>query len=200
MQIDYLIIGQGISGTWLSYYLSKEGASFLVIDDNNQNAPSRLAAGIINPVTGRRHVEVWMADEILPFARNAYTELGNELKITFISQKDIIDFFPTPQMRLSFQQRVEEKGGYVTLDESAGDLRQWFNYEFGYGQISPVCTAHLETLLPAWRNKLQLENRLLEETFISDDLHIEKKSIRYKDIAAKKIIFCDGISSVNTPS
>ncbi len=195
MQVDFLIIGQGISGTWLSYYLQKENKSFLVIDNNNRLAPSRIAAGIINPVTGRRHVEVWMAGEILPFARNAYSKLGDELQITAISQKDIIDFFPTAQMRLSFQQRVEEKGGYVTLDESMGDLRQWFNYDFGYGQISPVFTAHLESILPAWRKKLHQENRLLEETFKSDELNITKETIRYKGITALNIIFCDGNSS-----
>ena len=72
MQIDYLIIGQGISGTFLSYYLQRENKSFLVIDNNFKSAPSRIAAGIINPVTGRRMVTVWMADEVLPFDKNAY--------------------------------------------------------------------------------------------------------------------------------
>ena len=78
MQIDYLIIGQGISGTWLSYYLQKEQKSFIIIDNNFSNSPSRIAAGIINPVTGRRHVEVWLADEIITFANSAYTALGKE--------------------------------------------------------------------------------------------------------------------------
>src|SRR5882672_3851041 len=32
--VNALIIGQGICGTFLSYYLQKEGQSFLVIDDN----------------------------------------------------------------------------------------------------------------------------------------------------------------------
>ena len=95
MHIDYLIIGQGISGTWLSYYLKKENKSVLVIDNSIKNSPSRIAAGIINPVTGRRHVEVWMADEILPFSLQAYTELGIGLDITAISQKKLLIFFRT---------------------------------------------------------------------------------------------------------
>ena len=106
MQINYLIIGQGISGTWLTYYLQKENKSFLVIDDNSPNSSSKIAAGIINPVTGRRMVTVWMADEILPFAWNAYQEIGNELNITAISQKNIIDFFPIPFMRENFLKRL----------------------------------------------------------------------------------------------
>ena len=34
------------------------------------------AAGLINPVTGRRMVTTWMIDELMPFARNAYREIG----------------------------------------------------------------------------------------------------------------------------
>lgn len=199
MHIDFLIIGQGISGTWLSYYLQQEKRSFLVIDNNFQNAPSRLAAGIINPVTGRRHVEVWMAAELLPFAWKAYTDLGAELGITAISQKDIIDLFPSPQMRLSFQQRVEENGGYVSLEETKKDLDQYFHYEFGYGEIKPVYTAHLETIIPAWRQQLQKNNQLLEEGFDGTQLNVSAEKAEYKNIIAQKIIFCDGNNAVSNP-
>lgn len=199
MQIDFLIVGQGISGTWLSYYLQKENKSFLVIDNHQSNAPSRLAAGIINPVTGRRHAAVWMADEILPFAWKSYNELGTDLGIKAISQKDIIDFFPSAQMRLSFQQRVDDDNRYVSLNETAGDLRDIFNYEFGYGQITPVYTAHLETIIPAWRNILKEKGQLIEEDFDPGELRITTNSVSYKNISACKIIFCDGNSSVESP-
>lgn len=199
MQVDYLIIGQGISGTWLSYFLQQEQKSFIVIDNHQPNAPSRLAAGIINPVTGRRHVEVWMADEMLPFAWNAYLQLGNQLGINAISQKDIIDFFPNPQMRLSFQQRVDEEAAYVSLDEEDNSFRNYFNYEFGYGKIKPVYTAHLETIIPAWQQHLEKQQQLLQEEFNMDELKISDSHIEYKHIRARKIIFCDGTASANNP-
>ena len=195
MQIDYLIVGQGISGTWLSYYLQNEGKSFLVIDNDNKNSPSRVSAGIINPVTGRRHVEVWMAKEILPFAYKAYQQIGHELKIITISQRNIIDFFPSPQMRVSFMQRVEEKGEYVYSYPDQYHFLNSFNYSFGCGEIKPVYTAHLETLLPVWRQQLKIKNLLLEEEFDSNQLQIKKDGIQYGSITASKVIFCDGNSS-----
>ena len=87
MTVDYLVIGQGISGTFLSYYLKKEGKSLLVIDDCRPNSSSRVAAGIINPVTGRRMVTVWLAGEILPNAAKAYAEIGQQLQVAAISAK-----------------------------------------------------------------------------------------------------------------
>lgn len=191
MLTEVVLIGQGISGTWLSYYLRKKKIPFLVIDIQHPHSASRLAAGIINPVTGRRHVEVWLADEILPFAWEMYTEFGAELGITAISQKELLDFFPSAQMRLSFQQRVEENGRYVSLEENT-DYRSLFQYDFGFGKIKPVYTAHLESILPAWRKILEQDKLLLEEDFDPTQLVVEENKIRYKDIIAEKIIFCDG--------
>lgn len=197
--VDYLIIGQGISGTWLSYYLEKENKSFLVIDNNDPKAPSRLAAGIVNPVTGRRHVETWMIDELLPNTWNVYTQLGKELGLIGISQKNVIDFFPNPQMRLSFQQRVDEKAPYVSMHETNSEFRTYLNYEFGYGEIVPVFTAHLETIIPAWRKYLKRKNLLIEDEFDLSVLDVTDDRVRYNSITAGKIIFCDGITCGNNP-
>jgi glycine/D-amino acid oxidase-like deaminating enzyme len=65
MEVEFLIVGQGLCGTWLSWYLQKENKTFLVIDKNEENTPSKISGGIINPVTGRRLVKVWLADEVL---------------------------------------------------------------------------------------------------------------------------------------
>jgi len=60
MQVDVLIIGQGICGTMLSWWLEKAGMSYVVADDPKPDSASRVAAGVINPVTGRRMVKTWM--------------------------------------------------------------------------------------------------------------------------------------------
>lgn len=199
MQVNYLIIGQGISGTWLSYYLEKENRTFLVIDNNEKNSPSRIAAGIINPVTGRRHVTVWMAEEILPFAWQAYESIGKDLNIAAISPKTIVDFFPSPQMRVSFVERTKERADYVSLPKDENSFTALFNYEFGFGEISPVYQVNPETLLPAWRSHLKKNDQLLEEDFEPALLQLNVDGIGYKDIQADKIIFCDGNGSVTSP-
>jgi glycine/D-amino acid oxidase-like deaminating enzyme len=199
MKVDVLIIGQGISGTFLSYYLQKEKKSFLIIDDNNSNASSKIAAGIINPVTGRRLVTVWMADEVLPFAWKAYNEIGEELGITAISQKNIIDFFPNPFMRETFLKKIETGDIYVHAYPEQNHFNHLFNYEFGCGEIRPVYTAHLETMLPHWRKHLVRSNVLLEKVFDLDKLVVEKDKISYEGVTADKIIFCDGTASFENP-
>jgi len=199
MQIEYLIIGQGISGTWLSYYLQKEGKSFSVIDNNEKKSPSAISAGIINPVTGRRMVKVWMAEEILPFAWKAYKEIGHELNTLCISQKNLIDFFPNPHQRQVFMERVEENDEYLHSYPEQNKFNPFFNYELDCGEIRHCYIAHLENLLPAWRQQLKSKDQLLEEDFEIGKLIIHENSIEYKNIKTQKIIFCDGLSSFQNP-
>jgi len=195
MQVDYLIIGQGICGTFLSYYLKKENRSFILIDKNEPITPSKVSAGIINPVTGRRMVKVWMAEQILSFAHNAYGEIGSALGITAISQKNIIDFFPNPHQRQVFLERIEEGEEYLSSYPEQNQFNPFFNYDLGCGEIRYSYIAHLEILLPAWRSQLKENGQLLEENFENKGLLIKQDSIRYKNIEAEKIFFCDGLNS-----
>lgn len=199
MQTDYLIIGQGISGTWLSYYLMKAGKSILVIDNNNPSTASRVTAGIVNPITGRRMVKTWMIDELIPVIKKSYAALGNELGITAITETQVIDFFPTPQMRHAFLERKMENDGYLQAPDSTNIFKEFFHYDFGYGIIRPVFITHPEKILPAWRQQLKANHQLLEDEFDISEMKLENGSIQYKDISADKIIFCDGRASAEHP-
>ena len=199
MQVDYLIVGQGICGTFLSYFLLQGNKSFIVIDKNEAITPSKVSAGIINPVTGRRMVKVWMVEEVIAFAKEAYGDIGNFLDIDTISQKNLIDFFPNPRQREVFQQRIEEGDPYLHSFPKQNQFNQFFNYHLGCGEIRHCYTVHLESLLPAWRQELKDQKQLLEENFELKNLEINSDDIAYKGIVAEKIIFCDGLSSFENP-
>lgn len=198
MRTEFLIVGQGICGTFLSWELQKAGKSFIIIDEDKTNTASKVASGVINPITGRRLVKTWMIDELLPFAFAAYTELGASIGIQCISQKDIIDFFPTPQMRLAFLERVASDPQYLSLPNDENDLQDLFNYSLGYGSIAPCYLVDLQMLLPAFRKQLEATS-LLEEIFDISQLKIEEHQIAYKDIVADRIIFCDGRAGLDNP-
>lgn len=199
MHVDILVIGQGICGTFLTWELQKAGYSFLVIDENNPGTASKVAAGIINPVTGRRIVKTWLIDEVMPFAWQQYTSLGNQLQITAIEQKDIIDLFPTPQMKLAFEKRYSEDTQYLSIGTDPYAWSNYFNYDFGYGAITPCYLVNLQVLLSAYRRLLASGNHLLEEKFDHTQLQVQPHKVQYKNITAQRIIFCDGISSFNNP-
>jgi glycine/D-amino acid oxidase-like deaminating enzyme len=199
MQVDYIIVGQGLSGTWLSYYLQKANQSFVVIDEDNPYSASKVASGIINPVTGRRIVKTWMIDELMPFAWKAYQSIGKALQISCIIEKDMIDCFATPQMRLAFIERYEQDQQFLSLPANENDWLENIQYEFGYGIIHPCYLVDLQLLLDNHRKHAEQNNVLISEHFETDQLFVTENRIQYKDITARKIIFCDGVAGFNNP-
>jgi glycine/D-amino acid oxidase-like deaminating enzyme len=85
---NYTIIGQGLAGSILAYFLLKEGQNVQIFDALDVPSSSKVAAGIFNPVTGKRLVKTWLADKIFPFLEDFYPQLENELNAKF--------FFPMP--------------------------------------------------------------------------------------------------------
>ena len=199
MQVDYLIIGQGICGSFLGWELEKAGQSFLVIDDSRPYTASKVASGIINPVTGRRIVKTWMIDELLPFARSAYHEIGQSLGIQCIREIPVVDCFASAQMRLAFTDRLEKDSQYLSLPKDENDLREWINYDLGYGIIQPALLVDIRSILERQRGSLHENNRLLEERVDYQQIRTENSTVHYKDIIAQKIIFCDGIAGYANP-
>jgi len=199
MQVDVLIIGQGICGTMLSWFLHKEGKSFVVIDKEKENTASKVAAGIINPVTGRRYVYTWMIDEVMPFAEQVYNDLGSYFDTKYIFHKSIIDFFPSAQMRDAFTTRITENDTYLHSYPDQNYFNPFFNYDFGCGEIKPASMVHIQLLLADWRKRLIQLQALMEEEFVLQELKIEQGFITYHNITAQKIVFCDGISGFQNP-
>ena len=201
MHTDILIIGQGICGTFLSRELERAGIPFLVLDESRPYTASKAAAGLINPVTGRRIVKTWMIDELLPFAQETYGTLEKEWGVTVIQPAGVIDFFPTPQMRLAFLKRLEEDPQYLQLPEDEHSWDTLFRYELGYGMIHPCWLVDLPGLLAAARKRMLVQGVLREERFDPGALVVEKEGrrIQYKDISAGRVIFCDGMEGFTNP-
>ena len=199
MTTDYLIIGQGISGTFLSWNLINAGASVLVIDESKPFTASKVASGVINPVTGRRMVRTWEIETLMPFAVDAYRVFEKELNCSLIRQCNILDFHPTPQMKLAFADRLPAEQEYLRLPEDENDYRHLFNYTFGYGEIDPCWLVDLNSLLAGWRKRLIQKNALLETRFNLNDAVISEGQVLYEGIRAKKIFFCDGVNGFENP-
>lgn len=199
MQVDYLIVGQGICGTFLSHELIKAGKSVLVIDESKPNSSSKVASGVINPITGRRMVRTWEIEKLMPYAVQAYREFGEELGVPLIRQCNILDFHPTPQMVMAFRERLPEEQEYLHYPADPDHWKQYFGFDFTIGEIDPCWLIDLHALLTHWRAKLKNQQQLLETSFQLADCTIGQDEVRYQQIHAKKILFSDGVAGFDNP-
>jgi glycine/D-amino acid oxidase-like deaminating enzyme len=199
MEVDYLIIGQGICGTLLSYFLCKEGKTVIVIDDANPGSSSRVAGGIINPVTGKRMVKTWMIDELLPFARDTYKELERELNMPLVKGYTILDFHATVEERKMFTDKLPEEKEYLHEVSNDSEWEKHFRFNYGIGEVSPCLLLDVRAMLGAWRTRLKGMYALHEDRFGWEDCVVRQDHVVYKNIKAHKIVCCDGAACVDSP-
>src|SRR5882724_11305977 len=81
MSSDILIVGQGLAGTLLAWEFERAGIAFQIADAGHAESASRVAAGIINPITGQRIVKSWRVDTLLPTARESYRAFEKQLGV-----------------------------------------------------------------------------------------------------------------------
>ena len=87
---DTIIVGFGLAGALLTWrWVHESGRSAIVIDPCNVMNASRAAAGILNPVTGKRLVKSWNVDAMLPAARKTYRKIEGVLGDQFFYDKTI---------------------------------------------------------------------------------------------------------------
>ena len=82
MNVDHLIIGQGLAGSLLGYRLIQADRRIVIIDPAGENA-SRIAGGLINPVTGMRFVKNPNAEVCLNQAKQLYQTLESTFNTPF---------------------------------------------------------------------------------------------------------------------
>ncbi|MCB9065827.1 MAG: FAD-binding oxidoreductase [Chitinophagales bacterium] len=197
VQTDYLIIGQGISGTFLSHYLLQAGKSVMVVDDGKANSASRVASGMINPVTGRRVVRSWMIEDLLPFAEEAYEQISADVNEEIAKAVNLYTFHGNEQMSSVWRERIDEGEEYLQTADSEG-WDDYFMFNHGVGITYPCMTVSLAKLLPAWRVILKQRSSLLEDTFEQDECVVSDAGVSYKGIEAKKLIFCNGVAAARS--
>ncbi|MEO1715160.1 MAG: FAD-dependent oxidoreductase, partial [Bacteroidota bacterium] len=162
--IDFLIVGQGLAGTLLASELERRGQSIQVIDNNYPRAASKVAAGIMNPVTGRRYVKSWKYPDLYQEAEQTYRRLEQQLDISF--------FHPRRILRTLFNQREQNDWDLRATDVayqnyllSTVDLGNYANHTvpaFAYGEVQNAAQVDLRTLLEAYREYLKTNGLFVE--------------------------------------
>ena len=166
MEVDFLLIGQGLAGTVLSYRLIKSGYTVLVIDQPDSNNSSRVAAGLYNPLTGRKMVKTWNADLLFPEIELLYESMEHELGSKFLYKKPIYRPF------LSIEEQNEWMGNssdikfqpYLKKIHTKSLFNEVVN-EYGGVMLAGSGYLDLNTLLDVSSNFLIEKGALRTESF-----------------------------------
>jgi len=199
MEVDFLLIGQGLAGTVLSHRLLKAGKTLCIIDNAKANRSSRIAAGLYNPITGKKLVKTWNADMLFPEIAPLYLELEEILGKKF--------FYPKPIYRpfLTIEEQNEWMGysGEDNFEDYISEVRtkplfQEVNDPFGGVVLKNSGYVDINTLLDAYQQKMISEGRLLDEEFKEELLEVSPHGVNYKSIRASAIVYVNGLGAMES--
>jgi glycine oxidase len=119
-ETSWEIIGQGLAGTCLAWALWERGERFRIID-RGEGGSSRIAAGMVNPITGKNFEPSWRIAEFLPDALAFYAAVEKRLERQL--------WHPFPVMRLAGNEKEWRK---IVSKLEAPDVAPWV-----VGEVEP---------------------------------------------------------------
>ena len=194
MKIDYLIVGQGIAGSVLSFSLMRAGCKVMVLGKQGLTVSSEVAAGLYNPVTGRKMVKTWNADAIFKSMEPVYRQMEQLSGAAFLHEVPIYRPFVDRAEQNDWYGRQAEPA-YAPFLEDVFDKPARLPYvknPFGGVLLKQSGWLDIPEMLRAWRSYLHKEESFREEEFEEERLQIINDGVKYKDISAKKIVYCNG--------
>ena len=198
---DYLLIGQGQAGTLLAHFLEQAGKTAHVVDQYNPRSATQVAAGIINPITGRRYVKSWRVDELIPFAKKTYRDLESRLGIPIYHERPILRALFNSREENDWLARTAEPGyGQYMLD--AAGLEEYAEKTvpaYSYGEVRHSAQVDIGRLADAYRAYLREKGAITEEVFDYGKLEVAAQGVRYKGLEAQTAVFCEGQHARQNP-
>lgn len=198
---DYILVGQGLAGTLLAYFLEKAGKKICLIDQPDKRSASQVAAGLINPVTGRRYVKSWKIDQLLPFAEKTYLSIEEAFHITIFHRRNIIRTLFNSREENDWLMRTAEPGyeTYMLDKAQLGAYANTTNPAFSYGEVKKAAQVNLPLLIETYRKYAEEKHRILTEPFDYQSIELKNQQVSYKGLSAQTLIFCEGHKAIHNP-
>ena len=193
-KVDVLVVGQGLAGTALSYYLMQAGCRVQIINDSKPETASRAAAGLYNPITGRKMVKTWLADKIFPKIEPFYQELESLTGQHFLHPMPIYRPFLTNAERSDWSILAPKSiyQPYISQVFQHSNFSDYINDPLGGILLQRSGYVDLPVLLSATQQYFREQDVYQEEIFDVTRLRLEKTGVQYGDYRSRWLIFCDG--------
>lgn len=205
--VDFIIVGQGLAGTTLAWQLRRRGRSILVLDREPPLTASRIAAGLITPVTGKRLAISWRWNELIPVATTFYRSVEAETGARFFHCRPAVRLFADPTERHEYHRRAEAPtgspgAGFSALVRELEAVPFGLEAECGGFEMPTAARLDVPTYLVASRQVLASRGEYQRvDLDLGRDVRLSAGRIRIPRLAveASALILCRGFASDPDP-
>lgn len=196
----HLIIGQGLAGSLLADALLRRGQAVHVVADDRPTS-SGVAAGLFNPVTGRKPQLTWLADALFPFLHRFYPELEDRLGAKFFHPSPLYRPFGSPEER-DFGLSLTAQPGLNQFLQPAPDdaaYAETVRNEFGGLRTLGAGWVDVPALLAAFRREFSRRGVFREKTCLPGSLKINPNGVEWEGQPYATALFCEGVHATENP-
>lgn len=156
---------------------------------------------MFNPITGTKMLKTWLADELFPSLHTYYREVEALTRRRFFFPMPVYRAFPGIAEQNEWMARSSDPvyDHYVSSVSTGPAFGEKVNDVYGGVTLKQSGYLDTRTYLDAVRDYLVVRDSYLAEDFDAPRLQIESEAIRYGDIRAGKIVFCQGIANQYNP-
>lgn len=160
-----LVVGQGIAGTVLALTLRQSGVEVWCMDERQPISCSGIAAGVINPVTGKRYAKSWNFDLFYPFAKQFYTGIEPLTNHKIWLEYPIVRLLGSPLESNEWNLRSArpEFAGLMYYSTDAGDWEAHIKPGFMYGGLHQAGRVEFESLMQYNRHLAESEGHWMSQ-------------------------------------
>ena len=157
-----LVVGQGLAGTLVSHAALQRGWDCHVMDSGQPSASS-VAAGMFNPMSFRRIIEVWDARPHLDSMTATYRAFEADLGESFLHFLPILKQIPNAEYAEEWNRKALDSPWIEPVRSDAEVLQRFPDAVpspgHGYGLVQGGGWLDLPRLIQAWRDRLMEEGR-----------------------------------------
>ncbi|MEO6547153.1 MAG: FAD-binding oxidoreductase [Ferruginibacter sp.] len=198
METDTIVVGQGIAGSLVAFMLHLNKIPFMVIDPCEGVSPSRIAAGMFSPVSGKRKTIQPMVPEQISFATRAYTDISEFLKIDILHLQNIYQVHHSFDEMLDATAKLRGADFEPYLENDSSNLPN-IKQPFGAVGITHSGWVDCPLWIDAFACWLQAQDLLIKSAFLYNQLRINPYGMEYNGIKFKHIVFCEGYQANKNP-
>ncbi len=194
---DYIIVGGGLAGMLIAWELLEREKTFLIYC-NKAPASSNVAAGTWNPVTFRKMIPTWRAQEMIDKMLKVYSKIEKILDIDLLSFIEVEKILSNEQEEQFWKKMAAKEELKKFLDPKLIEIIiKGKNKKSGI--VKQTGRIDLPQYVKNSQDYFQKKGYLIFDTFYHSILKQIGTSIQYKSVKTNAIIFAEGTYAEKNP-
>jgi glycine/D-amino acid oxidase-like deaminating enzyme len=199
MKVDYIIVGFGLAGLAFAKELEDNGKSFIVYEDASQTS-SNIAGGVYNPVILKRFTAVWQGVAQLNLAIPFYKEIEKKLQNKYDHSFSTYRVFKSVEEQNNWFSASDKPllAPYMDTDIVKKKYHGIISND-GFGCLNHTGRIDTKLMLDDYKKYLEELGFIKYETFSYDALSLSSSFVKYENIEAGMVVFCEGYGLHKNP-